>query len=206
MRSHPAFVTILFAVGVTFACTQQTSRGPVQWTATNSAAPAGQDENQLWSRATSNDDPEPTPDRRASAAPAAPPPALPVAGAIELPPGVGLVASANLDQVLAFPEEAPPPAGSRPEARPGVARIYDSPRPYGDSVDFVQRAIAKAGCEALQQTSTSTTTVWAARCRDGRVAHIAIRNTRPTTIEVVEAEPRETTPPMGVTNAQPPSR
>jgi hypothetical protein len=205
MRSRPAFVTLLFAVAITVACTEQTSRGPVQWTATNSASPAGQDESQLWARATSSDQPEPRTARGTSAASATPPPPPPIAGAIELPPGVGLVASANMDQVLAFPEEATPPPESRPEARPGVARIYDSPRPYGDSVDFVQRAIAKAGCEALQQTSTSTTTIWAARCR-GRIAHIAIRNTRPTTIEVVEGQEREAAPPMGVTNAQPPSR
>jgi hypothetical protein len=36
-------------------CTRQSSRGPVQWTASDPASPAGQSAAQAWSRSTSND-------------------------------------------------------------------------------------------------------------------------------------------------------
>ncbi|HEY3816288.1 MAG TPA: hypothetical protein VGL81_03905 [Polyangiaceae bacterium] len=199
-------MALVCTAGMMLGCTKQTSRGPAEWSASNPASPAGQDEDQLWARSTSNDHSPPPP--RAPAL-ALPPPEV---GGIELPAGAALVATSTVDEVEAFPEEAQRRAGSNQTptgvsklAVRGIARIYDSPRPYGESVDFIQHAMSNAGCKDLQQTTTSTTTIWSARCPSGERAHVAIRNTQPTTIEVVETRVRESVPPSGVTNAQPPN-
>jgi hypothetical protein len=43
------------AIGLMLGCTRQSSHGPVQWTASNPSAAAGQTNAQAWSRSTSSD-------------------------------------------------------------------------------------------------------------------------------------------------------
>src|SRR5580698_1498064 len=49
----------LLAAGPVLGCTRESSRGPVQWTASNPSSPTGQTLAQAWSRSTSSDSPVP---------------------------------------------------------------------------------------------------------------------------------------------------
>jgi hypothetical protein len=46
------------AAGLLLGCTKESSRGPVQWTASNPSSAVGQTAAQAWSRSTANDTPE----------------------------------------------------------------------------------------------------------------------------------------------------
>ena len=89
------------------------------------------------------------------------------------------------------PRAIEPPPGARlaPSSSvtaSGTEWIYESHMPYGDAVGFFDRTLAHEGCESIRRTTTKTSTVWALQCRTGR-AHVAVRDTGPTTVEILEA-------------------
>jgi hypothetical protein len=49
------FIAAAAALAASLGCTKQSSRGPVQWTASNPSSPVGQTAAQAWSRSTSSD-------------------------------------------------------------------------------------------------------------------------------------------------------
>jgi hypothetical protein len=178
-----ASAVLLLAGSGLIGCTIQTTHGAVSWTATDPASPNGQSDAQAWSRSTSDDRAEGATERQASQ-PNSPPPVRWSAGAIELPSDTSLSASATVSPVRAFPEEAPAPA-SEPSVQAGVVEVFLNGRPYGEVVDFFERTIGRDGGD-LRETTTSTATLWSFRRSGGGTAHVAVRNTRPTTIEIVE--------------------
>jgi hypothetical protein len=73
----------------------------------------------------------------------------------------------------------------------GADRIYRTDLTYEHAVDYFDRlrskasCEAKAGCENTSRMTTETATFWSLRCPDGGTAYMAVRNTLPTTIEVL---------------------
>ena len=65
MKTLRVFAAAALAAAPVLGCTKASSRGPVQWTASNPSSSVGQSAAQAWSRSTSSDKPEP-----AGAAPA----------------------------------------------------------------------------------------------------------------------------------------
>jgi hypothetical protein len=64
---------------------------------------------------------------------------------------------------------------------------WDTDRDYADAVRFYDRALA--GATLIEREQARTTTGWLVRLRDGTLASITVRNTRPTTIEVQRVVP-----------------
>jgi hypothetical protein len=125
---------------------------------------------------------------------------------VELPPGARFVASAELDRMHAFPEQK----GKMPFA-PAVAgvnaidRVYQIDRPYTTVIGFFDRQVTEPGILELARDTTRTATAWAMVLPHGRVANVIVRNTQPTTIEVVSAtRVAETPPPLAPPPLAPP--
>jgi hypothetical protein len=113
--------------------------------------------------------------------------AAPAARAVRVPPGARIVATAEIDRVHAFPEQkgkAPPEAVSGVHA---VDRVYQVARPYRDIVAFFDRQATERGIMEVGRDVTQTSTAWALVLTPGRVANVIVRNTQPTTIEIVSA-------------------
>jgi hypothetical protein len=66
-------------------------------------------------------------------------------------------------------------------------RTYQTKLSYRAAVRFFDRTLEAGGFEASDRTATDAATVWSVRCPRGERAHVAVRNTTPTSIDVVEA-------------------
>lgn len=118
-------------------------------------------------------------------------------GKIRLPSGTALTASVAVSEVRALAEEirnasADQRAEQAAVTVDGIDRTYVTSLSYRDAVRFFDRSLASDGFETSRRTTTTTATVWAVRCRGGERAHVAVRQARPTTIEVVEASTKTT--------------
>jgi hypothetical protein len=107
-------------------------------------------------------------------------------GKIPIPAKTSLVASVAVREVRAFPEDTSGDANGEAIAVEGIDRKYVTSQSYRDTVRFFERSLAKTGFEAKPRMTTRTTTVWTVRCPGGETAHVAVRDTRPTTVEVIE--------------------
>ncbi len=177
------------------ACSRESSRGPVKWTASDPASPVGQSDAQVWSRSTSNDKTKPI--KNAAASPLVGETSAESTaemgasvGRVELPPGSNLTGSTTVRGVRAFPEEAAQPTSRDELAAPtgihiGTDRSYESDLSYREAIAFFDRTLTTRGCNDTRRTTTSASTLWSVRCADGQRAHVAVRNTLPTTIEVI---------------------
>jgi hypothetical protein len=107
---------------------------------------------------------------------------------VRLPPGATLVATAQVDRVRSFPEQRSkaPPAEAVTTVR-AVDRVYQIVRPYRDTVLYFDRQTTEPGVTELSRDATQTSTVWSLLLGQSRVANVIVRNTQPTTIEVVSA-------------------
>ncbi|MGI0151177.1 MAG: hypothetical protein ACREC5_04485 [Thermoplasmata archaeon] len=92
------------------------------------------------------------------------------------------------DEIRAFPEEAR--SGRTVEAAVGVEgadRVYQTKDSYDHTVTFFDRTLARDGFQITHHTTTQTATIWSLHAPDGSPARVAVRNTNPTTIEVLAA-------------------
>lgn len=114
-----------------------------------------------------------------------------MAAQLPVPNGSSLVGEASVTEIRAFPEEVHNKGGSRAvEEAQGVAgidRLYESPESYSAAVSFLDRALAQDHFEVKARTVTRTSTIWSIKQPDGSSGRVAVRNTKPTTIEWVGA-------------------
>jgi hypothetical protein len=118
------------------------------------------------------------------------------AEAIPVPQGAGatLVGSAAASEIRAFPEEDQrAKGGAHPMVETAVGtsgsdRLYDSNLSYADAVGFFDRTFAGPGYQPPQRTTTKTSTLWSEHFANGEVARVAVRNTNPTTIEIIASD------------------
>jgi hypothetical protein len=87
------------------------------------------------------------------------------AGVVELPPGTSLAENAVVAR--------------------GTDRTYRTDLTYQHAVGYFDRLRSNGGCEKTARTTTETATFWSLRCPDGQTAYMAVRNSLPTTIEVL---------------------
>jgi hypothetical protein len=104
-------------------------------------------------------------------------------GKVQVPAGASLTASVEVSEVRAFPEEAVEDTA----AVDGRARSYQTQQTYLDTVGFFDRSLSTGGFQVAGRAATTEATVWSVRCPGGERAHIAVRRTSPTTVEIVEA-------------------
>lgn len=161
------------------ACTRETSRGPVAWTASNPSSATGQTASQAWSRSTSSDTAQPAPAAPSSTS-QQPAEAAHAKAAVEPPPGALLTAGTAVE---------------------GTDRVYDSPLPYRQTVDFFDRKLSADGCGYTERSLTVTATAWTVRCSTGETARVSVQNGRPATIEIIQATRHQQE--TGVTSSQP---
>jgi hypothetical protein len=153
-------VALGFAAGAVLGCTRESS---------NPSSTVGQTEAQAWSRSTANDAIKPANDAPRTTV-AVPTPTVASAGVVELPPGTSLAEDSAVSR--------------------GTDRIYQTDLTYQHAVDYFDHLRSNARCEKMscEKTSrmtTETATFWSLRCPDGASAYMAVRNTLPTTIEVL---------------------
>ncbi len=110
---------------------------------------------------------------------------------LPLPKGSKLVGETSVTEIRAFPEEVRTKEGTRTaEEAQGVAgrdRLYETDDKYAAAVSFFDRALREDRFTVRSRTATRTSTMWSLRRPDGSVARLAVRNTRPTTIEWITA-------------------
>jgi hypothetical protein len=98
MKTARFIAAAALAAAPVLACTRESSRGPVRWTANNPSSSVGQTAAQAWSRSTSSDTPQP-----ASGTP-------PIVGAPPGPPGVTGPTGAVCEQPAGVTNAQPPMA------------------------------------------------------------------------------------------------
>jgi hypothetical protein len=107
--------------------------------------------------------------------------------AIPLPPGSTVVTSTAMTDIRAFPEEVQ--KGVQAEGAVGVQgvdRIYQNRSSYEDTVNFFDRNLSGSGFTNIRRTTSSqNATTWSAQTADGKPIRVAVRNTNPTSIEVL---------------------
>lgn len=108
-----------------------------------------------------------------------------------VPSGSKLVGETSVTEVRAFPEEVRTKGGERTvEEAQGVAgtdRLYETDDKYPAAVSFFDKTLREDRFTVKGRTVTRTSTIWSLRSPDGGIARLAVRNTRPTTIEWVTA-------------------
>ena len=154
-------VALGFATGAILGCTRESS---------NRSSTVGQTEAQASSRPATASDPI-NPANDAPRTTIARDPTVAFAGVLELPPGTSLAEESAVAR--------------------GTDRIYRTNLTYEHAVAYFDRLQSKAGCESAagcEKTSRMTTegaTFWSLRCSDGGTGYMAVRNTLPTTIEIL---------------------
>jgi hypothetical protein len=110
-------------------------------------------------------------------------------GTVDLPTGVKLVGSAQVDEVRAFPEMNKTKHSATEDivAAGAVDRTYETGQSYKDAVNYFDGVVKKGSATELSRTVTKTTTGWQLQLGDGSMQNIVVRNTKPTTIETIQA-------------------
>jgi hypothetical protein len=110
-------------------------------------------------------------------------------GVFQLPEGTTMTSSVAVGEIRAFPEEVDQTSGAGTTALAvgGTDRVYQSTTKYRDAVGFFDELLSKNGFQATHRKATTTATLWTVQAPGGGVAHVAVRDTKPTTIEIVEA-------------------
>ncbi len=100
---------------------------------------------------------------------------------IAIPAGASLISSTKVTEVHSFAED-PSDEGLTVD---GLAGAYQTMQSYGDTVSFFDRSLTKAGFHVSSRAAMEQATVWSVRCPGGEHAHVLVRDTTPTTFEVV---------------------
>ncbi|HZS36911.1 MAG TPA: hypothetical protein VFF06_08795 [Polyangia bacterium] len=119
------------------------------------------------------------------------------AALIQVPPDSRLIGTAVVDEVRQFPEQQ---NAKKPMERvvgvSAIDRVFESNRPYGDTVSYFDQEFQKGGFQLMARTVTPSSTAWVVKRPDGKIANAIVRNTSPATLEIVEAAAAESTAPM----------
>jgi hypothetical protein len=111
----------------------------------------------------------------------------------ELPAGARLWGSEQVSEVRDFAElRAKHQHGTRTETTIPVKaldRSYTIGQSYHQAVRFFDVEFARADVLAVDRAEVPTATGWSAKLKDGRIAHVIVRNTTPTSIEVLTSAP-----------------
>jgi len=95
-------------------------------------------------------------------------------------------------QIRAFPEEFVGNKG-RPvtaEAAIGVNgtdTLYQTDLPYSDAVSFFDDSLSRGGFTVTERTNGPGGTFWSVRSADGSPGRVAVRDSKPTTVEIIRA-------------------
>jgi hypothetical protein len=121
----------------------------------------------------------------------APTAAVAAGQALPVPANALLVGVTNVLEIREFPEESLTVTGApgieETLQMEGTDRLYETPSSYGATVAFFDRTLVEGHFAVIHRTTTHTATVWSLGAPDGDPARLAVRNTRPTTIECVTA-------------------
>jgi hypothetical protein len=109
---------------------------------------------------------------------------------LKLPPGATQVATAEVDNVRAFPEQQSSkdkgPTETLVDVK-AVDRVYQTDRAYSDVVKFFDQQAKESGNKQRARDTNQTSTAWTIALPQGRVVNVIARNTQPTTIEIISA-------------------
>jgi hypothetical protein len=110
---------------------------------------------------------------------------------IELPAGTSLLGSDTVAQIQAFPEEPAGTWGNERAADTGIGargtdRVFECKASYDTVLTYIDRSLSKDGIQSTLRVATERATIWSIRSPGGEKLRVAVRNTSPTTIEIVE--------------------
>jgi hypothetical protein len=110
---------------------------------------------------------------------------------IDLPAGATLLGSDTVVQIHAFPEEPEGTWGDDRAAdtglgRRGTDRVFQSNASYDAVLAYIDRSLSKDGIQSTLRVASERATIWSIRAPGGEKLRVAVRNTSPTTIEIVE--------------------
>jgi len=110
-----------------------------------------------------------------------------------LPKDAKLVGSVEATEVRAFPEQmgkSERASGVEKEGLAGASgldRVWTTKQAYTQTVGQLDQKLKNEGIEPMAKTTTPSSTAWNVRMPDGHIANVIVRNTKPTTIESVQA-------------------
>lgn len=111
---------------------------------------------------------------------------------IRTPPGAQLVGAAEVDEIRALPEMSGTREGKqRAQAAKvvgvkAVDRVYTTDKGYQDMVKFFDDQFKSTGAVTQARIVTPSSTAWTIQKPDGKLANLVVRNTKPTSFELVE--------------------
>lgn len=121
---------------------------------------------------------------------------------LKLPTDAKLVGIEEVDQIRAFPElnngktqsgtvktsnSGTTPPAAKIEGVRAVDAVYTTSRPFKETVSFLDKQLDSPDLQPVVKTSTPSAVGYAVTLPTGKVAHLVVRNTKPTQIETVEA-------------------
>jgi hypothetical protein len=105
---------------------------------------------------------------------------------VPLPQGAMLVSAAQLDDVHFFPAPGHTTNGTRAVGMSGADHLYRIPLGYDEAVAFYDHALASPmQGEAPERVTEETATSWTFEGANGKPERVEVRDTTPTTIQVV---------------------
>jgi hypothetical protein len=113
------------------------------------------------------------------------------AALLKTPPSSVLIGTAIVDEIRAFPEMS-----GKGQARDkkveklvgieGIDRVFQTDKSMNETAMFFDQQFKQTGHEVLGRVESTHALSWTVKRPDGTVANIVVRNTRPTTFEIVE--------------------
>lgn len=122
---------------------------------------------------------------------------------LKLPPDAKLIGVEQVDEIRAFPElengkttgganvntanKGNMPPAAKVEGVSAIDSVYTTNRPFKDTVSFLDKEFESPDLQPMVKTVTPSAVGYAVTLPTGKVAHVLVRNTKPTTIETIEA-------------------
>ena len=108
-------------------------------------------------------------------------------GKIAIPSDSMLAGAAPANEIRVVPEL---PDVLRQTGVEGSDQLYQTAKSYKDTVAFFDQQFRGKGWSVVVKNATQTSTAWHIGRPDGKPATIVVRNTTPTSFEVIEIVPR----------------
>ena len=108
-------------------------------------------------------------------------------GKISIPPDSMMAGTAATREMRALPELPDVLPQTNVEA---TDQLYQTGRSYKDAVAYFDQEFRGKGFSVVVRNATQTSTAWHIARPDGKPATLVVRNTTPTSFEVIELVPR----------------
>jgi hypothetical protein len=119
---------------------------------------------------------------------------------IKVPADAKLVGQAEVAEIRTLPEltqgaeAARKPQAAKVLGVKALDKVYHINKGYQEVVAHFDQQFKQSGYESQARVTTPNSTAWTVQKPDGTIANVVVRNTRPTSFEVIEVQAAAATP------------